>query len=129
MRRPSYVSFLRQISSIVSQNNDHITDPRIPVVAYNPQNTSSKTARSEMIPTERTIKIYRNRIPRSNEESCPLDPNHTHFILLDDMLGEDMELTSPEIKQSINCRADLTIKPRTEIEHAISKSRSILVIN
>jgi hypothetical protein len=45
------------------------------------------------------------------------------------MLGEDMELTSPEIKQSINCRADLTIKPRTEIEHAISKSRSILIIN
>jgi hypothetical protein len=129
MRTPLSISLLTPISSIVSQNNDHITDLRIPVVAYNPQNTSSKTAKDEIIPTERTTKIYRSRTPRSDEDSCPLDPNHTHFILLDDMLGEDIKSVSTEIIQSMNCRADLTIKPRTEIEHAISKSRSILIIN
>jgi hypothetical protein len=33
MRRPSYVSFLRQISSIASQNNDYTTDPGISILA------------------------------------------------------------------------------------------------
>jgi hypothetical protein len=77
------------------------------------------------MPTKRTTKLYRSRTPNSDGNSCPLDPNHTHFILLDDMLGENVQSTSGEIIQKVNCRADLTIKPRTEIEHAISKSESI----
>jgi hypothetical protein len=35
-------------------------------------------------------KLYRIRFPTEDEPaSCPLDPNHTHFILLDDMCGSD----------------------------------------
>ncbi|CAF3722052.1 unnamed protein product [Rotaria sordida] len=35
-------------------------------------------------------RLYRTRFPTEDEpESCPLDPNHTHFILLDDMYGSD----------------------------------------
>jgi hypothetical protein len=78
---------------------------------------------------KRTTKIYRRRTPRSDEDSCPLDPNHTHFMLLDDMLGDSIESPFGEIAQNINCRADVTIKLRAEIEHAISKSKSILIMN
>ena len=76
---------------------------------------------------ERITKVYRSRTPKPNENSCPLDPNHTHFILLDDMLGENIESSSSEILQNVNTRADLTIQARAEIEHAISESRSIWV--
>ncbi|CAF4040472.1 unnamed protein product, partial [Rotaria sordida] len=35
-------------------------------------------------------RLYRIRFPTEDKsESCPLDPNHTHFILLDDMCGSD----------------------------------------
>ncbi len=111
------------MSSISSENDDHTTRPVIS------RNIPSKTEKYEIMGMKRTTKIYRSRTPRSDEDSCPLDPNHTHFILLDDMLGEKIESASSEIAQSMNCRADLTIKLRTEIEHAISKSRSILIMN
>jgi hypothetical protein len=83
--------------------------------------SSAMTHSPRNISLERT-KIYRSRTPFPNEDSCPLDPNHTHFILLDDMLGENMEMASNELTKNINCRADLTIRLRAEIEREISDS-------
>jgi hypothetical protein len=38
--------------------------------------------------TEDYERLYRIRFPTQDEpESWPMDPNHTHFILLDDMCG------------------------------------------
>jgi hypothetical protein len=95
------------------------------IVVNSSLNVSQKGVISDIMQMERT-KIYRSRTPKSDEQSCPLDPNHTHFILLDDGLGENEQAPSIETK---TWRADLTIKLRAEIEHEISKSKSILVMN
>ena len=119
-----------QSSSIISQTDDHTTVPVNSVLEKIPRNIPSKTAKYEIMRTgEETTKIYRRRTPKLDEDSCPLDPNHTHFILLDDMLGEKKESASSAIIQSLNCRADLTFGPRAEIEHAISESKSRLIMN
>jgi hypothetical protein len=61
------------------------------------------------------VKLYRNRVPAEGEKSYPLDPNHTHFLLLDDMCGPDDEKWR---KHGYPVRADLTIQMRAEIEQA-----------
>ncbi|CAF3904585.1 unnamed protein product [Rotaria sp. Silwood2] len=58
-------------------------------------------------------KLYRNHAPQDEPQSYPLDPNHTHFILLDDKWGEDDEKWQ---RNKCNVRADLTIQLRAEIE-------------
>jgi hypothetical protein len=66
-------------------------------------------------------KLYRNRYPTENEtpKSCPIDPNHTHFILLDDCCGSsDTEWT----KYNCRVRADLILQLRAEIEQAASRT-------
>ena len=85
------------------------------------------TGKHESPYVERT-RIYRNRAVMANEDSCPLDPNHTHFILLNDMLDKNSETTFNEFIQRVNCRADLTIKLRAEIERQASNSKIILIV-
>ncbi|CAF1053216.1 unnamed protein product [Rotaria sp. Silwood1] len=58
-------------------------------------------------------KLYRNGVPQDNPQTYPLDPNHTHFILLDDRCGAGDEKWR---KKRYSVRADLTIQLRTEIE-------------
>ena len=59
-------------------------------------------------------KLYRNRFPTKEEaESCPIDPNHTHFILLDDMCGPD---DTKWKEKGYKIRADLIIQLRAQIE-------------
>ncbi|CAF3197546.1 unnamed protein product [Rotaria sp. Silwood2] len=58
-------------------------------------------------------KLYRYHAPQDEPQSYPLDPNHTHFILLDDTWGEDDEKWQ---RNKCNVRADLTIQLRAEIE-------------
>ncbi|CAF1313817.1 unnamed protein product [Didymodactylos carnosus] len=68
------------------------------------------------------VKSYNNRKPDHEiEEGCDIDPNHTHFILLDDGYppkgkneGEDWRKFYP--KEQANCRADLILNMRAEIE-------------
>jgi len=65
-------------------------------------------------------KLYRNRFPAKGEnpDSCPIDPNHTHFILLDDCCGpSDEEWT----KHGYPSRADLVLQLRAEIEQEARK--------
>jgi hypothetical protein len=114
---------------IVSQDDDRTSGLAPSSVGHTSKRFSTAALAPEIMQEERSIKIYRSRTPKSNEKSCPLDPNHTHFILLDDMLDDNMKSASTEIYKNFNTRADLTIKPRAEIEHAISQSRSILVMN
>jgi hypothetical protein len=61
-------------------------------------------------------KLYRNRFPTKNEtpSSCPIDPNHTHFILLDD--GYDDTDDTEWKKHGYPIRADLTLPLRAKIE-------------
>ncbi|CAF3192241.1 unnamed protein product [Rotaria sp. Silwood2] len=58
-------------------------------------------------------KLYRNGAPQDNPQSYPLDPNHTHFILLDDRCGAGDEKWK---KKRYDVRADLIIQLRAEIE-------------
>ncbi|CAF3951776.1 unnamed protein product [Rotaria sordida] len=58
-------------------------------------------------------KLYRNCVPQKKPPSYPLDPNHTHFILLDDKCGADDETWR---RHGFPVRADLTIQLRAEIE-------------
>ncbi|CAF4901399.1 unnamed protein product [Rotaria sp. Silwood1] len=58
-------------------------------------------------------KLYRNGVPQDNPQSYPLDPNHTHFILLDDRCGAGDEKWR---KKRYSVRVDLTIQLRAEIE-------------
>ena len=62
-------------------------------------------------------KLYRNRLPIKSESltSWPIDPNHTHFILLDDGGGPNNKDGGKD-KHSV--RADLTLQLRAEIEQA-----------
>ncbi|CAF1621290.1 unnamed protein product [Rotaria magnacalcarata] len=58
-------------------------------------------------------KLYRCCAPQKTSISYPLDPNHTHFILLDDNCGA----SDDKWKQyGFPVRADLTIQLRAEIE-------------
>ncbi len=64
-------------------------------------------------------KLYRNRNRNPNEPaSYPIDPNHTHFILLDDDCGSDDENWK---KYGYKIRADLTLDLRAEIEKEARK--------
>jgi hypothetical protein len=45
------------------------------------------------------------------------------------MFDENMEMNSNELTRHINCRADLTIKLRAEIEREISESKINLMMN
>jgi hypothetical protein len=67
-------------------------------------------------------KVYRGQLTTGSVKNSPLDLNHTHFVLLDDMLGEVTEETNAEVPR----RPDLTIKMRAEIEHQISKSKTLI---
>ncbi|CAF3513573.1 unnamed protein product [Rotaria sp. Silwood1] len=58
-------------------------------------------------------KLYRNCVPQKAPASYPLDPNHTHFILLDDKCGAD---DGNWRQHGFPIRADLTIQLRAEIE-------------
>ena len=59
-------------------------------------------------------KLYRNRFPtQKGTMSCPIDPNHTHFILLDDMCGPD---DTKWREKGYNIRVDLPIRLRAQIE-------------
>ncbi|CAF4047534.1 unnamed protein product, partial [Rotaria sp. Silwood1] len=58
-------------------------------------------------------KLYRNCVPQEKPASYPLDPNHTHFILLDDKCGPNDETWR---RYGYPVRADLTIQLRAEIE-------------
>ncbi|CAF1378060.1 unnamed protein product [Rotaria sp. Silwood1] len=58
-------------------------------------------------------KLYRNCVPREKPASYPLDPNHTHFILLDDKCGPNDEIWR---RYGYPVRADLTIQLRAEVE-------------
>ncbi|CAF4082209.1 unnamed protein product [Rotaria sordida] len=58
-------------------------------------------------------KLYRNCVPQEKPSSYPLDPNHTHYILLDDKCGVGDETWS---RYGFPVRADLTIQLRAEIE-------------
>lgn len=65
-------------------------------------------------------KLYRNRLPIKSESrtSWPIDPNHTHFILLDDGLDPN---GTHRGKDDHLIRADLTLQLRAEIEQAARK--------
>ncbi|CAF1455960.1 unnamed protein product, partial [Rotaria sordida] len=69
-------------------------------------------------------KVYRGRLTIDDVNNSPLDLNHTHFVLLDDMLGEVSEASNAEAPH----RPDLTIKMRAEIEHQISKNYRISIV-
>ncbi|CAF1684725.1 unnamed protein product, partial [Didymodactylos carnosus] len=69
-------------------------------------------------------KLYRNREPFSNDENCSLDPNHTHFLLLDDLYGSDIQNWKDQHPEKINCRTDLISTIRAEIEQ---ESRKIII--
>ncbi|CAF3381710.1 unnamed protein product [Rotaria sp. Silwood2] len=58
-------------------------------------------------------KLYLNCVPQEKPASYPLDPNHTHFILLDDKCGPNDETWR---RYGFPVRADLTIQLRAEIE-------------
>jgi hypothetical protein len=65
-------------------------------------------------------KLYRNRFPIRGKppETCPIDPNHTHFILLDDLCGpEDKEWK----KHGFGVRSDLILNLRAQIEQEARK--------
>ncbi|CAF1146523.1 unnamed protein product [Didymodactylos carnosus] len=47
---------------------------------------------------------------------CDLDMNHTHYLLLDDKRGAGSEWKNMHSGQKINCRADLILDLRSEIE-------------
>ncbi|CAF1545994.1 unnamed protein product, partial [Didymodactylos carnosus] len=67
------------------------------------------------------IKLYRNRPAVSvKSESTSLDPNHTHFLLLDDGYGESDEWkkTFPD-----GVRSDLILHHRAAIEREASEIR------
>jgi hypothetical protein len=115
------VPSLKPTSSIISQNDDHGS---VLINSVSPQ-ISQAAGKHEI--THKRTRIYRNRATMPNEDSCPLDPNHTHFILLDDTPGENMETAFNELIQRVNCRTDLTIKLRAEIERQAS-SREIILI-
>jgi len=66
-------------------------------------------------------KLYRNRNRNLNSNepaSYPIDPNHTHFILLDDGCGSDDQNWR---KYGYPIRADLTLQLRAEIEQEARK--------
>ncbi|CAF1364382.1 unnamed protein product, partial [Rotaria sordida] len=69
-------------------------------------------------------KVYRGRLTIDDVNNSPLDLNHTHFVLLDDMLGEVSEASNAEAPH----RPDLAIKMRAEIEHQISKNYRISIV-
>ncbi|CAM4903708.1 unnamed protein product [Rotaria socialis] len=58
-------------------------------------------------------KLYRYCAPQKTSKSYPLDPNHTHFILLDDKCGASNDKWE---QYGFPVRADLTIQLRAEIE-------------
>ncbi|CAF1045650.1 unnamed protein product, partial [Didymodactylos carnosus] len=68
--------------------------------------------------------LYRVRHPTDKNEkskSCPLDPNHTHFILLEDVYGPDDNIWRKSFFGDRNpdltvTRNDLTLKFRDKIE-------------
>jgi hypothetical protein len=111
-------SSVPQSPPIFSRDDDYRHESIIPIVVNSLVSVQKKEAISDIMQMERT-KIYRSRTPKSDEESCPLDPNHTHFILLDDGLDENEQ---SRFFKSKTWRVDLTIKPRAKIEHEISKS-------
>lgn len=59
------------------------------------------------------MKLYRHYAVQDKTETYPLDPNHTHFILLDDRCGEDDDNWK---KTGHRVRSDLIIQMRAEIE-------------
>jgi hypothetical protein len=65
-------------------------------------------------------KLYRNRFPVSDEtpESCPIDPNHTHLILLDDLCDRNDDKWR---EYGFRVRSDLTLKLRAQIEQEARK--------
>jgi hypothetical protein len=123
----SSIQSLRPTSAIVNLNDDQKSLSLNSVMKNIPRTVGMTVGNYGNTHMERT-RIYRSQTPMPNADRCPLDPNHTHFILLDDMLGEDMELASKELTQHINCRADLTIQLRAEIEREISESKLILTV-
>ncbi|UJR10974.1 hypothetical protein I4U23_015159 [Adineta vaga] len=132
LSEPSIISVhpttsLKSFEHVLSSDNTNF-ECITSTLTHIPRNFQSKTTLWQNIQIEQTPKVYRIRTPSSNENSCPLDPNHTHFILLDDMLGENVESIPTEFSTSVNCRADLTIKPRTEIEHTISEIYDIPIV-
>jgi hypothetical protein len=122
------VRSLMEIPSIISRHDDQKSVSNGSTAARISANADRAVKNLGNINMERT-RIYRSRTPLPNEDSCPLDPNHTHFILLDDMFDENMEMNSNELTRHINCRADLTIKLRAEIEREISESKINLMMN
>ena len=119
---------LKSIPSIISRHDDQNSVSNGSTAARISGNADRAVKNLGNINIERT-RIYRSRTPMPNEDSCPLDPNHTHFILLDDMLDDNMEINSNELIRHVNCRADLTIKLRAEIEREISESKINLTMN
>ncbi|CAF0752649.1 unnamed protein product [Didymodactylos carnosus] len=83
---------------------------------------------------DNNLKLYLPRpMEDENPDSCPIDPNHTHFILLDDMCGpDDKKGNSDENHQKdTHVRADLTLKIRAAIEQAarqVHKGGEIIVL-
>ncbi|CAF1136823.1 unnamed protein product, partial [Didymodactylos carnosus] len=100
------------------------------------QNRDPTTTTDTNLSLEKTlrnsIRLYRTRqLPKSEvTESFPLDTNHTHFLLLDDMCGANDEdwkkmfslSKEDEHKGEIPRRADLTLKLRAEIEQEARKT-------
>ncbi|CAF4394238.1 unnamed protein product [Rotaria sp. Silwood2] len=78
---------------------------------------SNSVGSSTPISTFNTVtdreKLYRNCAPQQKPSSYPLDPNHTHFILLDDKCDANDENWK---QYGYPVRADLTIQLRAEIE-------------
>ncbi|CAF0828525.1 unnamed protein product [Didymodactylos carnosus] len=66
------------------------------------RNAFQKGFISAAVRTEKTdrVKLYRDRKRNSEEEEgCSLDPNHTHFILLDDGYGQHKRVTCENWKK------------------------------
>ncbi|CAF1221434.1 unnamed protein product [Didymodactylos carnosus] len=77
--------------------------------------------KNEDIKLSDRVMLYRTRHPLEDEkpDSAPLDPNHTHFIILDDQYG-----TNEDWKNIHPVRSDLILKLRAEIEQAARKINS-----
>ena len=72
--------------------------------------------------SQERVRLYRTRFPPESEtESYPLDPNHTHFLLLEDQFGASDKKWRNAFCNEQRLRADLILPLRTKIEQESRK--------
>ncbi|CAF1237716.1 unnamed protein product, partial [Didymodactylos carnosus] len=87
--------------------------PLEPECVEHPPSLQATTVRPTSPPSSPSPKNIQENII---EESCSIDLNHTHYLLLDDGNGSGSEWRAKFPKNVANCRADLILKLRAEIE-------------